>query len=564
MQSAIALRDGAGAAGIVRFIRHRTAGLQGSGPGGRVEFHDLFAVDKHGIPVRDAAGRIVPKHPDRVVQDVETRNKFTRRGLGRLLHMALYGHGGTYVPAEVTYGQTINPFAAFMLLADETGPPAKPADARPKWNESDGQYDLLIPHGTTVIAEGRRGCLLTDTSGTYFRRVSVSYPTTAPYRELEYVFYAQANTAPRETGVDGLDNFPIKAICIAAALACGYDEASSQVGIHAVLGMPPIWQGITDRVYQHEGAGLHKYLAGETKGTYGDGYVQDSDDGAGHDGSKAFDGDVLDEAISGVPDHGSYWQSGDVSGPHRIGRIWSASKSIKGIRIVIPPGVNSTFSTDDFNIEYLDPAKAPGGDPNNLVPENDTHWTLIQAVANQGITIYDTADRGYEIAFTTPKTCYGIRLSGLYAVDGTRKVYVSELLMYSEPSNFEIKASLSNNVLRVRTDPLLAYRVLTIGDVGPTKLVSDIVTAINRVVRGYELQAVRSDFGFLWLRGTVAGNNSQVDLDSVANGSTANTPLGFASGGGTKTGTTQSVTKLYDDALTITYRCAISGDLPVP
>jgi hypothetical protein len=516
-----------------------------------------------GQPVRDAAGRIVPKHPERVVQDVEAGNKWTRRGLSYLIHTALKNHGGgPYVPVEITYGQTTAPFAAFMLLADESG---KPADARVTWGESDGQYDANIAKTYATAAQGKRGILLSDTSNTYLRRINVRYPTTSPYRELEYVLYAQANSSPQEAGdLHYIDNLPIKAVCIAAGLACGYDEANSQIGIRAILGIAPTHQCVSDRAYVHEGTGLHAYASAETVGTHGDGYVQDSDDGAGHTGDKCFDGDVADEGVSGAPDWGSYWLSNDVTGPHRVGRVWATQKSIRGIRIVVPAGTNSNFAPDDFQIEYLDPTKAPGGNPANLEPENNSHWTLISTKTDVGITIYDTADRGLEYDFGVAKACYGIRLAQLYAVSATRKVAIAELLCYEEMAAVTISSGLANNVLRLRPAGSGTFKAFTLRNVGPTQSVADLVTEINRQVRGYEFQAVRSDFGFLWLRGTVAGNNSIVDVDSVANGSTANTPLGIPSGGQSKTGVTQSVTKLYDDALTITYRVAISGDHPMP
>lgn len=564
--SAISPKDIAGASGIFRFIRHSTKGLHGSGPDGKVEFSDLFELDSHGLPVRDAGGRIIPRHPERVSQDLEINNKWTRRGLSYLMHRAMSGHGGgPYVPIEITYGQTTVPFSAFMLLADETGPPAKPADARVTWGESDGQYDALIAKLNSVAGQGKRGILFSDTGDTYLRRISVRYPTSTPYRELEYVFYAQANSAPQEAGnLHYIDNFPIKAVCIAAGLACGYDEANSQIGIRAILGVAPTHQCVSDRKYAHEGTGLHKYLTAETVGTYGAGYVQDTDDGAGHTGDKCFDGDVAAEATAGAPNWGSYWLSADATGPHRVGRVWATQKAIRGVRIVVPAGTNSNFAPDDFQIEYLDPAKAPGGNPANLEPENATHWTLISTKTDVGITIYDTADRGLEYDFGVSKACYGIRLAALYAVSSTRKVAVAELLCYEEMTAVTISSGLANNVLRLRPAGSGLFKAFTLRNVGPTQSVVDLVTEINRQVRGYEFQAVRSDFGYLWLRGTVAGNNSIVDVDTVAAGSTANTPLGLPSGGQSKTGVTQSVTKLYDDALTITYRVAISGDHPMP
>lgn len=556
-------RDNAGASGIFRFVRHRTAGMKGSGPNGEVRFQDLFKCDKHGLGIRDEKGRIIPQHEERVVQDVEVRNKFTRRGLAYMMHTALKQHGGTYAPPEITYDATIGPFNAFMLLADETGPPAKAADARVTWDESDGEFDLKIPKSNAVAGEGKRGLLFSDTSNTYLRRIYTRYPTTNPYRELEYVFYAQANVAPLVSGDNNyIDNFPISAICIAAGEACGHDEANSQVGIRAVLGVPPIHQCVSDRVYVHEGVAGHEYLAAETLGTYGDGFVQSSDDGAGHTGDKAFDGDVEDEAISGVPDWGDKWVSLDNGDAKRVGRIWAAQKTIRGVRIVLPPGINSNFAPNSFELQYLDPAKAPGGDPNNLIPEDDSHWTLLSAKSGVGITIYDSADRGIEYDFGAEYACHGIRMANILSIDVTRKVEISELLCYEEMDPIEITSVLANNVLRIRTDGV-TYRDFTINDVGPVILVADIITELNRQLRGYELQAVRSDFGFLWIRGTVAGNNSTVDVDSVANGSTVNTVLGMNSAGQTKTGVTQSVTKAFDDALTITYRVAISGDLPV-
>ena len=78
------------------------------------------------------------------------------------------------------------------------------------------------------------------------------------------------------------------------------------------------------------------------------------------------------------------------------------------------------------------------------------------------------------------------------------------------------------------------------------------------MVDGYGIKAERSEFGYLWIQGTVGGDNSKLDLDSVAGGSSANTKLGLWAAGGQKSGVTESLIKYPGNNMTIIYRIEIN------
>lgn len=776
------LKSGAGVSGQFKLIRHDISGIEGSGPNGEVTFHDLWELKISG-----GNCEWVSKHPESIKEVKTPQNKITKRGLSYILHRALSAHGGgPYVPSDISYSGDSNPFLAFCLLADDPdtgggGAGAKDADARVGWDESDGQYDTKIPRTVANPGEGKRGILLSVTSGTFYR-LSTVYPTTAPYREIEYTFFAPSSTptfaigsivvdfasmpsdgdyftlndgihdplnfefdtndsitagnvrvdvsaaassqdvvdrlveainserfrlhinatdagsstislqhttggligqqaityswvlggswafagmlggSATETGEAEIDNLPIKSLCMANAVACGHDEASSMVGLRSIVGVAPTQQGVSDRVYIHEGSGLHEYIATETLGGQGniDGYVQsgaesesvrtiaasgtdsitvltrrvimknglfqqnevgynfvisgssNGNDGtyviqtvvngmtiilasappgtnegngfagevmADNTGEGCFDGDIESEVDTGLVDLGPLkWRSVDSSGPHTVGRIWGAAdKAVRGIRIIGPSGTPKDNYPDLFKVQYLDVTKAPGLNPNNLEPADNNHWTDVvgqdYTSSSQDDNIYNNEDRGYEYVFSAPIYTRGIRLTSMLASDSTKAVEIGELFIFEDPAIITLTSGV-NDAIKLATDgvpggAIGTYRTFELGDLVTTgdalnEDVQAICDAINAQVRGYELEAIRSEFGFLWVRCTVAGDNSRLDLDSEANGSTVNSDIGLDVAGETdKAGTTEVMRKYPADSFTFIYRAAISGDLPV-
>jgi hypothetical protein len=279
-------------------------------------------------------------------------------------------------------------------------------------------------------------------------------------------------------------------------------------------------------------------------------------------GDLCFDGDVLAESTTGALDLGHKWRSVDGSGPHHIGRIWTATKSIKGLRITVPAGTPKQNCAATFKIQYLNPA-ANGGDPR---PNVDADWLDVPSqdytASNQATNIFDAAEAGFEYVFTSPVTTKGIRLETLQADTASIAVEIAELHIFEEAAQITLTAGVDDG-LRIAVDGLPTYQVFALGDLGPTRDVDTMVDAINKQVRGWQLEAIKSTHGFLYLRGTVQGDNSQVDLDTIANGSTANTKLGLADGISALTGTSEILRKFPQDALTIIFRKSLSGDLPV-
>jgi hypothetical protein len=121
--------------------------------------------------------------------------------------------------------------------------------------------------------------------------------------------------------------------------------------------------------------------------------------------------------------------------------------------------------------------------------------------------------------------------------------------------------TLSNHTLDLKIKTGDSYTTHALRDTAATQDVNDLCDALNYAVRGYQIEAVRSQFGYLWLRGTVAGDNSDLFLDAEG-GSDANTELGLPTGATQKTGITQPITKVYTDAITFIYRVNLSGNVP--
>lgn len=717
-----------------RLIRFRDAG--------GLEAGDLLEHTPDGVQVR-------PEMLGKVVEDTIHRNKWTRRGLTRILYENFKGHSGStsLYPAELTYGQQNNCFAALFVAADDAGTAAsrsiagsaldtitksssqiylfngnftgadvgrlvqitggnhegnkgfrlitqvlgattvvvagygsaggfaadatenfggvavwtiaRPADARVEWSESDGQYDTRIPQGNASSAalseRGSRACLVSDTGASTFRRMSTGYITTAPYREIEYTFYALGASIARavtgspldsifaltntitltnaaftpgdvgkvlkisgasnpgndgqrritvyisgtqiktdgqyaadayenfmsapsqdglyaagtETGYKGLDYLPLKTIGLSEDIACGSSESANRIGIRSVLGLQPTFQGVCDRTYVHEGTGLHHYTGAETLGTFGDGYVQSSSVGD-FTGDKICDGYVQGEGLTGDVDLGSKWMS--VAGSnHMVGRVWSTTtaKQLTGIRVTFPLGEQKNNCPDNFFIQFLD-ASTVGGVPANLQPANNSCWTTLGSIySSQADTIFANGKYGLEYTFSIPggADAYGVRLYNLNAYSGLLAVEVAELYAFEAGPTVSMVAGVSDQMRIVpKASPLpVDYRNFYFGSLSTTS-VATLANTLNAQLRGYQIEAVRSTFGFLWIRGTVQGDNSYVTLDSVDNGSSANTALGMPVSPVRRAqqGTTQVTMKLPCDALAVIYRFSMSGDLPMP
>jgi hypothetical protein len=768
------IQHGAGISGQFRFVKHNVTGLKGSGPDGAVTFDDLW---------RREGGELVNLHPERCTFDKISKKKILKRGLAYILYRSLSGHPGVGTLSDITFDPTDRPFESFFACADEPGA-AKLADKRPEWNESDGQFDSAIPINPGTAGLGKRATLITsDEGGTDLKRTAVAYPTTNPYREIEYTLFQQSTSgitysngsitvdsgnlpadgktfilddgintpvtfefratgaatgvlidtsgsptdaqlrdriisavngeanrlnitasnagaavvgllhttggaigdttiaddflplgtwakvnltggAAAETGDRQIDNLPIKSVGLAAGSACGDGEAESQVGVRSVIGLAPTIQGYSDRIYEHEGTGLHSYSGSETVGANGDGYHvsgveeetnraigTDSGDaitatdnsitmklgafsaadiglaldlagsasnnnrhtivtvvnrykvivaesitvteGSGftgtvihaNGGEHAFDGDIEGEAASGVVDHGDKWRSVDSTGPHDLARVWATSKAIHGVRIIHPAGVPKNNCIHTFKVQKLATVSQGNGSgpaaEDDLEPANDNHWIDVGAevdftVTGQADNIFDGGERGYEFLFNIPTTTRGIRLTACQAFSATLAVECGELHIFSERAAISFSSGVDDS-LELATDgvpsggapgPEGTYKTFTMGALTTSGDVSQedmqsVADWLNKELRGFELEAVRSEFGFLWLRSTVAGRASQLDLDSLANGSTAMQKLGMGTAVVQKDGTTQVVLKLPADAMTILYRVNLSGDLPV-
>lgn len=666
--------------GVFTIFRTPTQGVKGTGPNGEVQFQDLWeceAVKPDGqvVPKYTSHGKLVPKVP--YAEERNFHNKWTRRGLSYNMYISVRGHsGGGYNAnvSEITYGNTRNPFLAFMMFADDTVN-AKLGDARPQWDESDGQYDTLVSPVTGTVGEGRRGLLLSSTSGT-LKRTSTLNIGTSPYGVLEYTFYAQPNSPAIETGDKGIDNFPIKGVGMAYAVACGDGEASSQLGVRAVCGKPPTFQGVCGANYVHEGQqngidlvakeyALDDDEFGEVVGDAG--YIQDgelaevqidstpSPGGAGdtivassrtitlanavtalsstsgfdadahtrkllrlsgsgiagnnrdytirevvsptsvrvfeapasddagninaftcsiytsYAGHNAFDGRILNYGRVEATDSGTYpvpndtpgtiqtgeiWASPDTGVTHTIGRIFGSTVSdLRSIRIMVPNDVNINYVPDNFTIQVLDPT-ANGGSPR---PGYNSDWVTVSSggKTGQAQNIYNAGVYGYEFTFDAIDA-RGVRLTGIQAEVSSGKVEIAELYAHaSQTQNFQC----SGKNLRLKHDNADAYVQHEIDDIPSTTSVSDLIDPLNKALRGYQLEAVHSTFYHLWIRSTVAGDNSELWLDAEGANGLASL-IGLPTTETERRGITEPITKAPSDAMTIIYRVYMTGNVP--
>jgi hypothetical protein len=286
-----------------------------------------------------------------------------------------------------------------------------------------------------------------------------------------------------------------------------------------------------------------------------------------YNASKMFDGRVENEGRVDAADdpdepgaviHGEYFASEDNSGPHMCGRVWGAAKDLVGIRIVFPAGQNKMYCPNSFKIQVL--TDNPGGVPAGTEkPGDDNSWFDVSDPdhTSQASTIYDNGAYGLEFVFNAIQ-CLGVRLTNMLANDSSHGVKIASLMAFEAMPG----VTFTDEVLRMATDGVPTYRIFEIPNMLQTFSMSDIVDSLNQAFRGYRIEAIRTDFGFLLIRATVAGDRSDLDLDTVANGSTSNAKLGLPTGGGSKVGITQVITKPPDEALVIMYRINLTGNVP--
>lgn len=291
-------------------------------------------------------------------------------------------------------------------------------------------------------------------------------------------------------------------------------------------------------------------------------------------GSQGFDGRVENEGLTEAAVQGAYssdpngtimlgekWSSEDEAGPHILGRVWASSKTIRGVRIVAPAGMSKDFVPNKFKIQYLNPAgsKRPSFDAPNQgdwldVPGQD----YSGSGADQAAFLYAAGAYGVEYVFAATVATQGIRLSTISSDGLTNRVEIAEVLIYEDVAG----VALTSEVLKVSLNAGGTWKYFNIPDVvAATALdVQDLVDALNVIILGYGYEAIRSEFGYLWLRRTVAGDNSTLHIDSEANGSTVNTDIGLPVGGTNRVGETQVVLKRPVDAATFIIRFQLSGD----
>lgn len=283
-------------------------------------------------------------------------------------------------------------------------------------------------------------------------------------------------------------------------------------------------------------------------------------------GELAFDGDVSEDLGADVVELGQKWRSLDTTGPHWIGRVWQSSKDIKEVKIIMPPGTPIGQAPDQFRFQYLDVDKVSGV-PANLQPNNDSHWMTIDSpLTSQGTTIFDAGISGVTYEFTVPPPdgkCYGIRVWNLQAVNASEAVEIAELYLADFEPGLTVTGGV-DDVLRFSLDGGSNWLEFELGDYAVTEPLSadDLVDWLNSFLRGYGVEAfVTYTQRSLAFRSTTNGDNATLDLDTEGNGSTANSTLGFPSGGGSAAGATEIWRKFPTDPETIVYRAELSGDL---
>jgi hypothetical protein len=294
-------------------------------------------------------------------------------------------------------------------------------------------------------------------------------------------------------------------------------------------------------------------------------------------GVEAFDGKVDNEGLTTqvatssdpiatvIP--GGKWSSIDTGG-HEFGRVFNAAKNIKGVRVIFPAGVTKDKCPHKFKIQTLDPT-ANANDPR---PGVSGDWIDLPATQHDYLTanfqadaIYDAGRYGVEYVFTNPVTTKGVKLAQILPFDNTVEVEIAELMVFEEAANI----TLSDEYLRFSVDNGVLFKRKAIPDVAASNDYQQHVDALNAVLSGYQVEAIRSNFGYLWFRGTVAGDNSDLDLssDNTVDGSTCLVKLGLAPDAATspsRTGITQSVLKRTVDALTFIVRFNMTTDHPQP
>jgi hypothetical protein len=508
--------------------------MQAYSKGGFGGYFEIKILDPSGAYKRGMDPRITREEVDQMPVKFALRDQHNlvfRRGLAYLLYQCFsYGPPSPYTISDVS-SATTNPFV-YLVATD--------SQDRPTWGDSDGSD--CVGKGTTL-----RGLKNDATGNTDWKRLN-HYQYSSPYKDVEFVSYVYPTSG---TGTPrGLDNYQICSLGMANADTIG---GATFWGLRSVLGRPPRYQGIADQYNVAEGTGLVK----NPTDTSADGYVVSTEQ-VGYEGDHLFDGVTADYGLTGAVNLGNSYYTEESSGPHKCGRVWTVDKKIKGARIVIPAGVNFNNVPNYFKFQYL-----TGTDPTN-----DAHWTDIPGAdwtaSSQAANIYATEEFGYDFSWTAV-TAKGIRMTNMTAYATSSSVRIAELMFWEEvdPSGSGIQlVSGVSDVLRVAVEfPLSVptYRQFSIGNVGPTKSMATVVAALNAQLYGYEMEAVRGPFGHLWLQATPNGANSLFQADTVANGSTANTPLGVGSTPTQKAGTDVPVTKAAGDAMTITYRYSIDA-----
>jgi hypothetical protein len=482
-----------------------------------------------------------------------------------------------------------------------------------------------------------------------------------------------------------IDNFPIQSVGMSQERACGNGEASSKIGLRAVLGLAPTIQGICDEKWVHEkfdyttptsSEDLHEYTGVERFDTIkgggsAAGFVQSAEDsevvlatftagvalvaatdqfelddaewlipdtlgfdsehmrlilrvtnsatGANnrdyhirqimspqkvrsfesitaddddtttpalqvqlirsYKGENAFDGHVENEGLTEAPTnnsdpratvvHGQKWVSADSAGPHHVGRVFDSTlnpggtpKTIVKFRIVAPPGTNVENLPDEFVAQVLDGGGSPPGTlPDDLVPNDNNHWSTVETyTGGEAIDIYQAGQYGKEYTITTPVAGYGFRIASIRSQDDAQQVEVQELMLaeaVGAPEGFPV--TLNTDRMKTSVDAGANDVFVDLPDVAATSDVQELVDSLNAAFVGREIEAVRSEYGYLWIRSTCQGDNSTLRVYNYG----ASGTLGFTSGGDVnRTGLTQIVRKLVMDTLTLIYRFSLWGNRP--
>lgn len=295
-------------------------------------------------------------------------------------------------------------------------------------------------------------------------------------------------------------------------------------------------------------------------------------------GSNVFDGHVENEGLTEAPTlhsdpratviPGEKWASAAGAGPHMVGRVFDsplspsgAPKTISSFRIVAPPGTNVENLPDEFIAQVLDGgASPPTTIPDDLEPDNDNHWSNVETyTGGEADDIYEDGVYGREYTITTPVAGYGFRLSAIRSQDDAQQVQVAQLMLAEDvgaPDGFPI--AFSTDRMKTSIDSGAHDVYVDLPDVLATSDVLELANALNRAWVGHEIEAVRSEHGYLWVRCTVAGDNSPFRVYDYG----ASQKLGLTGGVGDvdRTGLTQIVRKLVKDTLTIIYRFSVWGN----